>query len=182
MAFWAVDIRERLAQLADTQNNIRDGGLIALGIRRPDLAAQCLEQGRAAFWAHGLRLRQGFDSLPHEIRDEVMRLSHSSLEVASFVRARDTSMHKATPEEAQFEALKLRQSARFDELLDKAQSLPGRNAYIPCIATELTLDRVRTVHDRSRVPRNVCGGDSRKRADYNSAPRHRGLSCHRYQI
>jgi tetratricopeptide (TPR) repeat protein len=125
VAFFGLHLHSRLQSLAIGQSIALDGASHALNISLPKRALEVLEQGRATFWKHTLRLRSPFDDIPDEFRERLAHLARQ-LEKSSGVLG-DTRDSRTTEKEA---SLRRQQSEEFNCLVDQVRCLPGKERFL----------------------------------------------------
>ncbi|EIN08479.1 hypothetical protein PUNSTDRAFT_68531 [Punctularia strigosozonata HHB-11173 SS5] len=118
--FFGLHLHSRLQSLRIGQSIAIEGAAFALRLSRPETALEILEQGRAIFWTHTLRLRSPFDAVPKELRDELLSLARQLEHVT------DASQYTEDAKLIETEAARRRQQSEdFDSLLQKVRALPG---------------------------------------------------------
>jgi tetratricopeptide (TPR) repeat protein len=125
VAFFGLHLHSRLQSLAMGQNIALDGASHALNISLPERALEILEQGRAIFWNHTLRLRSPFDHVPEEFRDRLGYLARQ-LEKSSEV-LRDTQDSRTIEKEA---AQRRQHSEEFNSLVDQVRCSQGMERFL----------------------------------------------------
>jgi tetratricopeptide (TPR) repeat protein len=125
VAFFGLHLHSRLLSLAMGQTIALDGASHALNISLPLRALEMLEQGRAVFWNHTLRLRSRFDRVPDQFRDRVAYLARQ-LEKSSDV-LRDTLDARTIEKEG---IQRRKQSEEFNLLVDQVRCVPGMERFL----------------------------------------------------
>jgi tetratricopeptide (TPR) repeat protein len=121
-AFLGLDVTARLKVLSEYDTLATDAAVLALSCGRPDVATECLAEGRAVFWSQASQLRTSLDGLPKEMADELRSLSHA-LEQGSYRLLEDES----TPDQRSLREMNSsmrRHNARFEEVVESVRSLP----------------------------------------------------------
>ncbi|EIN05289.1 hypothetical protein PUNSTDRAFT_137972 [Punctularia strigosozonata HHB-11173 SS5] len=75
VAFFGLHLHSRLRSLSSGQNVALTGASQALNLGDATKAVEMLEQGRAVFWTHTLRLRSPFDEVPGEFKGRLAFLA-----------------------------------------------------------------------------------------------------------
>jgi tetratricopeptide (TPR) repeat protein len=125
IAFFGLDLPSRLQSLRLGHGLATVAASHALMANQPERALEVLEQGRAVFWTHALRLRSQFDMVPEELRKRLVILSHR-LERSSGISygAQDrNALEKAT-------ARRRQESEMFNALLHETRSVPGLERFM----------------------------------------------------
>jgi tetratricopeptide (TPR) repeat protein len=123
-----MDVKSRLRDLEQTEQLAVAAAEVALMLGRPDVAVECLEEGRSVFWAQGLALRSSFDDFPEEMTIELKTITNE-LERYSYASIDATSGEtKEIPEDVGVQMRRL--GVRFDLLIDQARKLPGLDGYL----------------------------------------------------
>jgi hypothetical protein len=125
IAYFGLTLPSRLESLALGQNLATVGASHALRISQPERALEILEQGRATFWSHTLRLRSDFNLVPEKLRyrlgDLVQMLdAHGDIDPASpdqSILERATSRRRQHVEE-------------FHSLLAQIRTIPGLERFM----------------------------------------------------
>jgi hypothetical protein len=125
VAFFGLHLHSRLQSLAIGQSIALDGASHALNISHPKRALEILEQGRAIFWNHILRLRSPFDHVPNEFRDRLAYLARQ-LERSSDV-LHETQDSQTVEKEA---AQRRQHSEEFNSLVDQIRCVPGMERFL----------------------------------------------------
>jgi tetratricopeptide (TPR) repeat protein len=125
VAFFGLHLHSRLKSLAMGQGITLDGASHALNILLPERALEILEQGRAIFWNHALRLRSPFDHVPDEFRDQLASLARQ------LDRSNDVLHGTQDSQSIEKEAARRRQqSEEFNSLVDQIRCLPGMERFL----------------------------------------------------
>jgi tetratricopeptide (TPR) repeat protein len=125
VAFFALDLSARFQYLAAGQSIATVGASHAIATGQPERALEILEQGRAVFWTHALRLRSQFDLVPDDIRQQLLGLSRQ-LErnsAVSTVSSDPSAMEKAAVRRRQ-------QTEAFVSLVGRVRELPGLERFM----------------------------------------------------
>jgi hypothetical protein len=88
IAFFGIHLYSRLQSLKQGQTIAMIGASHALYLYLPEKALKIMEQGRAIFWTHTLRLRSPFDNVPKDLQD---RLSSLALRLEKVADASENS-------------------------------------------------------------------------------------------
>jgi tetratricopeptide (TPR) repeat protein len=125
VAFFALDLSARFQYLASGQSIATAGASHAIAIERPEWALEILEQGRAVFWTHALRLRSQFDLVPEDIRQQLLELSRQleHNDTVSTVSSNPRVIEKAAVRRRQ-------QSGAFASLVGRVRELPGLERFM----------------------------------------------------
>jgi hypothetical protein len=125
LAFYGIDLSSRLETLTAGQTVVSAAAIHALMLAKPSEAVEVLEQGRAIFWTHILKLRSQFDRVPGEHRQRLLELSRK-LNRVSEVEGISTDPrlveHAVT--------LKWQQTEEYHRLVEKVRSLPGLERFM----------------------------------------------------
>jgi tetratricopeptide (TPR) repeat protein len=125
VAFFGLDLSSRLQDLITGQSIATSGAAHAIAAEQPERALEILEQGRAVFWTHALRLRSPIDNVPEDIRQQLQNLaqqlerSHSVSRISTDSRI----MEKAA-------ARRRRQTESFTLLVDRVRGFPGLERFM----------------------------------------------------
>ncbi|EIN03314.1 hypothetical protein PUNSTDRAFT_139667 [Punctularia strigosozonata HHB-11173 SS5] len=125
VAFFGLHLHTRLQSLAIGQSIALTGASHALNIGLPDKALEILEQGRAVFWTHALRLRSPFDVAPKEIGDRLSILARQ----LDKVHDKSSTGENLGVVEAEI-AHRRGQIEEFNTLLNQVRKLPGLNRFL----------------------------------------------------
>jgi tetratricopeptide (TPR) repeat protein len=125
VAFFGIHPYSRLKSLQEGQSIAMTGASHALNLSLPEKALEIMEQGRAIFWTHTLRLRSPFDDIPHEYRDRLLGLARRLEKVTS---ASDSSMDRRRVEREV--AQRRKDSEEFNSLVDQVRCLPGKERFM----------------------------------------------------
>jgi tetratricopeptide (TPR) repeat protein len=125
IAHIGLDVQTRLQDLVRTEQLAVDAAIVALICSRPETAVECLENGRAMFWAQGLALRASFEGIPHVIAAELREISQS-LEAAS-LSSRGSADIGPSEDVA---GMMRRKTTRYRVLLEEARKLPGMGRFL----------------------------------------------------
>jgi tetratricopeptide (TPR) repeat protein len=125
VAHTALDVETRLQNLMETERLAIDAATVALACSRPEAAIECLEDGRAMFWAQGLVLRASFEELPSEMATELRDISQF-LETGSY--SPQGNALAGTPED--LAGMMRRKTTRYRVLLEEARKLPGMGRFL----------------------------------------------------
>jgi hypothetical protein len=125
VAFFGLHLHSRLRSLKMGQSIALDGASHALNISRVERALEILEQGRAVFWSHTLRLRSPLDHVPDEFRDRLAYLARQ-LEKSSDALSSTQDSRIIEKEAAQ----RRQQSEEFNSLVDQVRRSPGMGRFL----------------------------------------------------
>jgi hypothetical protein len=125
IAFFGIHFHSRLQALAAGQAIALTGASLAMNLSLPGRALEILEQGRAVFWTHTLRLRSSFDSVPEEKRERLLALARKLEKVSNIVHV--TGKTELIERET---AERRKQSEEFNVLLEEVRSLPGLDRFL----------------------------------------------------
>jgi tetratricopeptide (TPR) repeat protein len=125
IAFYGLHLRSRLQSLMVGQSIALNGASYALGLSLPDKALEILEQGRAVFWTHALRLRSPFDAVPGELRNRLLILARQ-LEMVDDLTHRPENPRLLEKEAAE----RRKKSEEFNELVEQVRCLPGLERFM----------------------------------------------------
>jgi hypothetical protein len=125
IAYFGLDLPSRLQSLSVGQSIALRGASCALNLSQPERALEILEQGRAVFWTHSLRLRSQFDDIPDALRHRVHELARQ-LELSTDV-SQDSQDLRLLEKAA---AHRRRQTQEFDALITEVRSLPGFHRFM----------------------------------------------------
>lgn len=124
IAFFGFDSRSCLRLIRYTVSLARDAAEYGLLLSRPDLAVEMLEQGRALFWTHYLRLRTKVDGLEPKLADELAS-------VATQLRRGYTDLQLETRAAVQDFAIEQRLlGLKFEELAARVRTHPGYESFL----------------------------------------------------
>ncbi|EIN05296.1 hypothetical protein PUNSTDRAFT_74979 [Punctularia strigosozonata HHB-11173 SS5] len=126
IAFFGLQLQARLQSLISGQHIALAGASHALNMSFPQVAIEILEQGRAVFWTHALRLRSPFDAVPIEFRHRLSSLARQLDQVSD-------STSYSTPDPRIVEAAAMRrrqQSEEFNRLLDEVRAVTGFQRFL----------------------------------------------------
>jgi tetratricopeptide (TPR) repeat protein len=102
VAFFGLHLHSRLLSLGIGQTIALVGASLALILSLPERALEILEQGRATFWTHNLRLRSPFDSVPENLRGRIIPLARQ------LERVSDTADYTRKPGSMEVESARRR--------------------------------------------------------------------------
>jgi tetratricopeptide (TPR) repeat protein len=125
LAFYGIDLSSRLETLTIGQSVVSNAATHALMLSKPSEAVEILEQGRAIFWTHILKLRSQFNLVPEEYRQRLLELSRQ-LNRVSEVEGVSTDPRLAE------HAITVRwhQTEEYHRLVEKVRSLPGLERFM----------------------------------------------------
>ncbi|EIN09272.1 hypothetical protein PUNSTDRAFT_134430 [Punctularia strigosozonata HHB-11173 SS5] len=129
IAFFGLDLRSRLQSLTSGQNIALCGASYALNQSLPEKALEILEQGRAIFWTHALRLRSPFDDVPENLRVRLSALARQLDRVDDCGRD-EISQGRDSHALEKHAARRRRQSEEFATLLAQVRSHPGLERFM----------------------------------------------------
>jgi tetratricopeptide (TPR) repeat protein len=125
IAFFGIHPYSRLQSLKEGQSFAMTGASHALNLSLPEKALEIIEQGRAIFWTHALRLRSPFDEIPEDIRGRLIGLARRLDKVTN---ASEHSMDQQYVEREIEERRK--ESEEFISLLGRVRCLPGLERFM----------------------------------------------------
>ncbi|EIN11239.1 hypothetical protein PUNSTDRAFT_42561 [Punctularia strigosozonata HHB-11173 SS5] len=125
VAYFGLNLDSRLRSLAAGQRLTPTCASLALQLSQPETAVEMLEQGRAIFWAHALRLRSRFDDVPERYRTRLLELAQRLERNADISDAFPDPRHVD-----QAASLRRKQSEEFNSLLDDIRFLPGFDRFM----------------------------------------------------
>jgi hypothetical protein len=125
IAYFGLTLPSRLESLSVGQSIATVGASHALCISQPERALEILEQGRATFWTHTLRLRSALNLVPDELR----------YRLGDLARMLETNgdIDPASPDQAILEkaANRRRQHVEdFHSLLGQIRAIPGLERFM----------------------------------------------------
>jgi tetratricopeptide (TPR) repeat protein len=125
IAFFGIHLYSRLQSLKEGQSIAMTGASLALNFSHPEKALEIMEQGRAIFWTHTLRLRSPFDGIPDELHNQLLGLARR-LEKVTSASENSTDQRYMEKEVAQ----RRKDSEVFNSLVDEVRRLPGRERFM----------------------------------------------------
>jgi hypothetical protein len=125
IAFFGIHLHSRLQSLKEGQSIAMTGASLALNLSQAERALEIMEQGRAIFWTHTLRLRSPFNGIPDELHNRLLVLARRLEKVAS-VSENSTDQRYMEKEIAQ----RRKDSEEFNSLVDRVRLLPGRERFM----------------------------------------------------
>jgi hypothetical protein len=125
IAFFGIYPSTRLQSLKEGQSIAMTGASLALNLSDPGKALEIMEQGRAIFWTHTLRLRSPFDDIPEELHIQLSSLARRLEKIAN---ASENSMDQRYVEKEI--AQRRKDSEEFNSLVDQVRCLPGRERFM----------------------------------------------------
>jgi tetratricopeptide (TPR) repeat protein len=125
VAFFGLHYHSRLQALVTGQSIALTGASLALNLSLPERALEILEQGRAVFWTHTLRLRSPFDSVPEQHRKRLLALARKLEKISNIfhVTGNTELIERETAD-------RRKQSEEFNVLLEEVRSLPGLERFL----------------------------------------------------
>jgi tetratricopeptide (TPR) repeat protein len=126
LAFFGLDLSSRLQDLAVGRNIAITGAIHALRLLRPREALEILEQGRAIFWTHALRLRSEYDAVPEAYRHRLESISRQlgwSNEVVDYSAPDKPALERAL-------AGRRKMAEEFHRILAEVRTLPGLERFM----------------------------------------------------
>jgi tetratricopeptide (TPR) repeat protein len=125
VAFFGLHFHSRLQALADGQAIALTGASLALNLSLPERALEILEQGRAVFWTHTLRLRSPFDSVPEERRERLVALARKLEKISNIVHVNGNTelIERETAE-------RRKQIEEFNALVEEVRCLPELGRFL----------------------------------------------------
>ncbi|EIN08249.1 hypothetical protein PUNSTDRAFT_134641 [Punctularia strigosozonata HHB-11173 SS5] len=127
VAYFGLDPSSRLESLSMGQSVATVGAVHALVSNQPEKAVEFVEQGRAVFWTHTLRLRSDFQDVPEELRERltvVARKLEKQSDI-SYSSSDQRLVEKAISQRRQ-------ESDEFNGLVDQIRRLPGLDRFMLC--------------------------------------------------
>jgi tetratricopeptide (TPR) repeat protein len=125
IAFFGVRPYPRLQSLQAGQSIAMTGASHALNLSFPEKALEIMEQGRAIFWTHSLRLRSPFDEIPDVLRDKLVGLARRLEKVTSASESFTDQQH-VEREIAQ----RRKESEEFNLLVGEVRRLSGLDRFM----------------------------------------------------
>jgi tetratricopeptide (TPR) repeat protein len=125
VAFFGIHPLSRLQSLGEGQSIALTGASQALNMSLPETALEILEQGRAVFWTHTLRMRSPFDNVPKDIQGRLVSLARRLEKVTG---TSDKSMDQQAVEREI--AQRRQQSEEFNSLVENVRCLPGLERFM----------------------------------------------------
>jgi tetratricopeptide (TPR) repeat protein len=125
IAFFGLDLSARFRYLARGQSIATVAASHAIAIGQPKRALEILEQGRAVFWTHALRLRSQFDDVPDHIRQQLISLS-KQLEQSDTIPVVPSDFLIAESASAR----RHQQTKQFTSLVEHVRTLPGLERFM----------------------------------------------------
>jgi tetratricopeptide (TPR) repeat protein len=125
IAFFGIHLYSRLQSLKEGQSIAMTGASLALNLFQAERALEIMEQGRAIFWTHTLRLRSPFDDIPDELHNQLLGLARRLEKVAS---ASENPTHQRYRDKEI--AQRRKDSEEFNSLVDQVRLLPGRERFM----------------------------------------------------
>jgi hypothetical protein len=125
IAFFGIHPYSRLQSLNEGQSIAMTGASHALNLSLPEKALEIMEQGRAIFWTHTLRLRSPFEGIPEILRDKIVGLARRLEKVTN---ASETSTDRQYVEREI--AQRRRESEEFNSLIEQVRCLPGLERFM----------------------------------------------------
>jgi hypothetical protein len=125
IAFFGLHPQSRLQSIGEGQSIALTGASHALNMSLPERALEILEQGRAIFWTHTLRMRSPFDNVPKDLQSRLISLARRLEKVTS---ASDKSMDQQVLDREI--AQRRQQSEEFNSLVQHVRCLPGLEKFM----------------------------------------------------
>jgi tetratricopeptide (TPR) repeat protein len=125
VAFFGIYPYSRLQSLKQGQIMAMTGASHALNGSLLEKALEIMEQGRAIFWTHTLRLRSPFDEIPQHLRDPLLSLARRLEKIAN---ASENSTDQQYIE-GQI-ARRRNESNEFNSLVEQVRCLPGLERFM----------------------------------------------------
>jgi tetratricopeptide (TPR) repeat protein len=125
IAFFGIYPYSRLQSLKEGQSIAMTGASLALNLSQPEKALEIMEQGRATFWTHTLRLRSSFDDIPEELHSRLSVLARRLDKIAN-PSENSTDQRYEEKEIAQ----RRKDSEEFNSLVDQVRCLPGQDRFM----------------------------------------------------
>jgi tetratricopeptide (TPR) repeat protein len=125
LAFYGIDLSERLETLTIGQSVVSVTATHALILSKPLDAVEVLEQGRAIFWTHILKFRSELDLVPEEYRRRLLELSRQLDQVS---KGQGITADPKLIEHAM--TIRRQQTEEYHSLVKKVWSLPGLERFM----------------------------------------------------
>jgi tetratricopeptide (TPR) repeat protein len=125
VAFFGTHPYSRLRSLKEGQSIAMTGASHALNLSLPEKALEIMEQGRAIFWTHTLRLRSPFDEIPETLRNQLVSLARRLEKVTN---ASENFMDQQVVEREA--AQRRKDSKEFNSLVEQVRCLPGLESFM----------------------------------------------------
>jgi tetratricopeptide (TPR) repeat protein len=125
IAFFGIHPYARLQSLKQGRAISMTGASHALNLSLPEKALEIMEQGRAIFWIHTLRLRSSFDDVPGDLQDRLLSLARRLEKVAN--ASEDSANQQRVDREL---AQRRKESEEFNSLVEKVRFLPGLERFM----------------------------------------------------
>jgi tetratricopeptide (TPR) repeat protein len=124
LAFYGIDLPSRLDTLTIGQSVVSAAAAHALILSKPSEAVEMLEQGRAIFWTHILKLRSQFDLVPEGYRQRLLELSRQLNRTSQAGISTNSRLveHAIT--------IRRQQTEEYHCLVEKVRSLPGLERFM----------------------------------------------------
>jgi hypothetical protein len=125
VAFFGLHFHSRLQALVAGQAIALTGASFALNVSLPERALEILEQGRAVFWTHTLRLRSSFDSVPEQQRERLVALARKLEKVSNIaqITGKTELIERETAE-------RRKQSEEFNWIVEEVRCIPGLERFL----------------------------------------------------
>jgi tetratricopeptide (TPR) repeat protein len=125
VAFFGIHPYSRLQSLQEGQSIAMTGASYALHLSLLEKALEIMEQGRAIFWTHTLRLRSPFDDIPKHLQDQLFTLARRLEKVVN------TSEDYADQQYIDTQTARRRkESEEFNSLAQQVRCLPGLERFM----------------------------------------------------
>jgi tetratricopeptide (TPR) repeat protein len=125
IAFLGIYPFSLLQSLKEGQSIAMIGTSLALNLSYPEKALEIMEQGRAIFWTHTLRLRSPFNNIPGELRGRLSSLARRLEKIAN-ASENSTNQRYVEKEIAQ----RRKDSEEFNSLVNQVRCLPGQERFM----------------------------------------------------
>jgi hypothetical protein len=125
IAFFGIHPYSRLQSLKQGQTIAMTSASHALNLSLPKKALELMEQGRAIFWTHTLRLRSPFDDIPVKLRRRLFNLARRLEKVAN-ASENFTDQQYIDKQIAQ----RRQDSDEFNSIVDQVRCLPGLERFM----------------------------------------------------
>jgi tetratricopeptide (TPR) repeat protein len=127
IAFFGTQLLSRLQSLSMGQSVALSAASHALKLSLPERALEILEQGRAIFWTHSLRLRSAFDDVPEQFRSQLFAIARKLERVNKIPwPGNNRDLHSFEDEAVE----RRRQTEEFNSLVEQVRCLPGMNRFL----------------------------------------------------
>jgi tetratricopeptide (TPR) repeat protein len=125
IAFFGVYPYSRLQSLKEGQAIAMTGASLALNLAHIEKALEIMEQGRATFWTHTLRLRSPFSQIPEELRHQLSELARRLEKVVN--ESENSKDQRYVESEI---ARRRKDSEEFNSLVRRVRCIPGHERFM----------------------------------------------------